>query len=116
MSELDRLFSYYAHLIDYMLSHAEPWDTDEESIIWARDDIAELTKETTKEIIELDIRFLKSREKVKQLVSLIQWNATRGILAFPDAWWANLDRLCEGSYPFDKLPNYLKDVAKQYYK
>ena len=29
-------------------------------------------------------------------------------------WW--IDEICEGKYPFELLPDYLKDVAKRYYE
>ena len=79
------------------------------------------------EIDKKDIELLHKADKVliEKADDVLYWWDHEGIIELRDKnldkikkeqwyWW--IDEIYEGKYPFELLPDYLKDVAKRYYK
>ena len=118
METIDDLMELYKALIRNIKSDTPYWNGDEDAVTWIRDGIAELTNNNlTEELQCLDIKLLEEPVKLKDIVDGIcpydMWGES---VAFPEMWWANLDRIYNGTYPFDLIPDYLKPAAKQYYE
>ena len=116
MNRLKELIGYYSRLLSSYEMTDLTKSYDEDSITLIRDEINGLTDDVPEEVKELDIRFVSNPEILAYIVKGIpRYNQWGDNLTFPDAWWANLDRIYNGTYPFDEIPDYLKPVTKQYY-
>ncbi|WP_340690952.1 hypothetical protein [Hydrogenobacter thermophilus] len=71
-----------------------------------RDQIHELGLDDHPEVKKLDRQFLK---KVLEWVPPDDYKAKR---KYPHMWWHHLEEIKRGTYPREKLPEYLRDLLK----
>ena len=118
------LIEYYTHfLLEEYEETLETWMLSRFSD--RRDEIDIGLKEY--KVDKKDIELLHKADKVliEKAEDVLYWWEYDGIIELRDNnldkikkeqwyWW--IDEIYEGKYPFELLPDYLKDVAKRYYE